>query len=308
MAWFDRFTRRWAATGVLAEPSDVQADAGFAFLGANTPTVELFNALFSYSDSKDRWLFDQVHGVALAGGITLTADGGEEQLLNPIRALLTASPGRQIGPVRSWTTPGTFTYTKSSASVKAIKIEMIAGGGGGGGAAACGAGQGAAAGGASSGATLEAYLTSGFDGQTMVIGQGASGGSASANGGVGGNTTFGGTMLRCIGGPGGIGSPALGGMGVLSPNGGAGVSGTVPILRSAQGHTGAPGYVLNAMTVQGGAGGHTHWGSSGYSNAAVGLAAVGHGAGGGGASAVQNSGPFTGGAGAPGRIDITEYS
>lgn len=307
MAWFDRFTKRWASTGVVLAPTDAQADAGFAFLGANTPTVEVFNALFADLDHKDGWLYRQLREVMTEAEITASANGGDDQLLLAIQKMLALAPGRQLGPTRSFLIPGNFTYTPTQGTAR-IKIEMVSGGGGGGGAAACSAGQGAAGGGGSSGSMIEAWLTTGFAGAAMVIGAAGLGGAGSANGGLGGNTTFGGTMLRCIGGPGGIGSPALGGMGVLSPNGGAGVTSTVAVIRSAQGMTGDPGYVLNAATVQGGKGGHTPWSSSGFSNASVGLPAYGYGGGGGGASAVQASGPFMGGNGGPGRIDITEYS
>ena len=68
--WFDRFLKTWASTGVVTDPSDAQANAGFAFLGAAPPTVELFNALEQYSDKKDTYLYNQIAGVIAWGGLT----------------------------------------------------------------------------------------------------------------------------------------------------------------------------------------------------------------------------------------------
>lgn len=58
--WFDRFLKKWANTGQIQDPSDSQANAGFAFLGQAPPTVELFNALLQYNDQKDSWLYGQI--------------------------------------------------------------------------------------------------------------------------------------------------------------------------------------------------------------------------------------------------------
>lgn len=87
MAGFDRFNRRWAATGILAPPTDAQADTGFAFLGPNTPTVELFNSLFADLDDKDNWLFNNISRVLAENGVAASAtDTGA--LLAAIRALI----------------------------------------------------------------------------------------------------------------------------------------------------------------------------------------------------------------------------
>jgi hypothetical protein len=86
MAFFDRFTKRWASTGVVTEPSAGQADAGFAHLGANPPTVEEFNALFQWLDDKDNWLYRQLVEVIAAGGQT-PASGNNATTLAALRAL-----------------------------------------------------------------------------------------------------------------------------------------------------------------------------------------------------------------------------
>ena len=89
MAWFDRFTRPWAATGQVVPPSDAQADAGFSFLGINPPTAELFNALFQDSDQKHRWLFENLRRIMAEAAIAPTA-ANTEALLAAVRALIRA--------------------------------------------------------------------------------------------------------------------------------------------------------------------------------------------------------------------------
>jgi hypothetical protein len=73
MAFFDRFTKRWASTGVVTEPTDGQAAAGFAHLGANPPTVEEFNALFQWLDDKDGWLYSNLVELMVYGGQAASA-------------------------------------------------------------------------------------------------------------------------------------------------------------------------------------------------------------------------------------------
>ena len=85
--FFSRFTRRWSATGIVAEPTDLQADAGFSFLGANPPTVELFNALFQLLDDKDSWLYARVSEVLVAGGIT-PSQATPNQMVAAIQSLI----------------------------------------------------------------------------------------------------------------------------------------------------------------------------------------------------------------------------
>jgi hypothetical protein len=87
MAFFDRFTKRWASTGVATEPTDGQAAAGFAHLGANPPTVEEFNALFQLLDEKDNWLFEKVSGIMAAGGVTAASGSTSANYLTALRAL-----------------------------------------------------------------------------------------------------------------------------------------------------------------------------------------------------------------------------
>jgi len=69
-SWFDRFVKTWANTGVSTDPSDAQANAGFSFLGAAPPSVELFNAMFKWNDQKDTYLYNQMASVFAWGGQT----------------------------------------------------------------------------------------------------------------------------------------------------------------------------------------------------------------------------------------------
>ena len=69
-SWFDRFVKTWANTGVSTDPSDAQANAGFSFLGAAPPSVELFNAMFKWNDQKDTYLYNQMASVFTWGGQT----------------------------------------------------------------------------------------------------------------------------------------------------------------------------------------------------------------------------------------------
>ena len=92
--WFDRFLKKWANAGQIQDPSDSQANAGFAFLGQAPPTVELFNALLQYNDLKDSWLYGQIANVINADG-TVVSDTDLYQLLHAItgrfKRVLTAS-------------------------------------------------------------------------------------------------------------------------------------------------------------------------------------------------------------------------
>ena len=69
-SWYDRFAKVWANTGVSTDPSDAQANAGFSFLGAAPPSVELFNAMFKWNDQKDTYLYNQMASVFTWGGQT----------------------------------------------------------------------------------------------------------------------------------------------------------------------------------------------------------------------------------------------
>jgi len=62
-SWFDRFGQEWATTGLTDDPTNAQADAGWAFIGQAPPTVEQFNSMFQWNDDKDNWLYGQIANV-----------------------------------------------------------------------------------------------------------------------------------------------------------------------------------------------------------------------------------------------------
>jgi hypothetical protein len=62
-SWFDRFGQEWASVGLTDDPTNAQADAGWAFIGQAPPTVEQFNSMFQWSDDKDNWLYGQIANV-----------------------------------------------------------------------------------------------------------------------------------------------------------------------------------------------------------------------------------------------------
>ena len=62
-SWFDRFGQEWATTGLTDDPTNAQADAGWAYIGQAPPTVEQFNSMFQWSDDKDNWLYGQIGNV-----------------------------------------------------------------------------------------------------------------------------------------------------------------------------------------------------------------------------------------------------
>ena len=92
MAYFDRFGKAWAASGIVDPPTDLQSDAGFAFLGDNEPTVEQFNALFQDLDRKDGWLFAALASVMRRGGSEPT-EARPAALLDALRVLKSVPVG-----------------------------------------------------------------------------------------------------------------------------------------------------------------------------------------------------------------------
>ena len=68
-SWFDRFGEEWATSGLTDDPTNAQANAGWAFIGQAPPTVEQFNSMFQWSDNKDNWLFGQIGNVISSAGM-----------------------------------------------------------------------------------------------------------------------------------------------------------------------------------------------------------------------------------------------
>jgi hypothetical protein len=84
-SWFSRFNKVWASKGLLDDPTDAQAEAGWAYIGQAPPTVEQFNATHQWWDYKDNWLYNQIAAVINSvGGPPNETD--VNQLLNAIRS------------------------------------------------------------------------------------------------------------------------------------------------------------------------------------------------------------------------------
>lgn len=241
--FFDRFLKRWSATGIVAEPTAIQHDTGFSYLGANPPTVEQFNALFQNLDDKDNWLYNQLLAVMAAGGQTPTATNAQTTLA-ALRNLFQPSL-LAFGASQAWIVP---------TGVTRVHVRMWGGGGGGGGSfGPFSAGSGGGAGGycegvfsVSPGASI--FITVGAQGlgsRSLEIYTATSGGTtsfgsfASASGGGAGNgglnaisfvsaalsSAFGG-LINLPGGGGGFGQiydngATGGGIGGPAPLGGA---------------------------------------------------------------------------------------
>lgn len=260
MAGFSRFNKRWAATGVVANPTENQADQGFAFLGESAPSVELFNALHRDLDEKDNWLYARVAEVLTAAGVT-PSEATQNQLLTAMRVLF--APGIAI-----FTASGTFTVP---AGVTRIKGRVWGAGGGGGSAAgADAAGTGGGGGGYSEGVFPVTPMGSLF----ITVGVGGNGqfvNGASAQ--PGGSTSIG-TLCSASGGAAGVGSTSgIPGIGIP---GGTGVGGSLNL----QGQFGGYGQLYRGTATGGGIGGGSPLGG-GLSHLSIG--------------ATGNAGTFPGG-------------
>jgi hypothetical protein len=92
--WFNRFTKWWASSGTLQDPSDTQAAAGWSYIGQAPPTVEQFNSVQQWNDQKDNWLYNQIASV-LAWGSQTPIDTNPNTLRDAIsgkfKAVLTAN-------------------------------------------------------------------------------------------------------------------------------------------------------------------------------------------------------------------------
>lgn len=238
MPWFDRFTRRWAQAGVVAEPTTQQADQGFAYLGQNPPTVEQFNALFQILDDKDGYLYRQYAGVLARAGMS-PAQTGDNQLADAIRAM------RSLAPT-VFATTGTSDYVVPSTIARVLVFCT----GGGGGATGCDSRVATGASGGGAGTAIGFYNVT--PGARVAVTVGPGGGAGGYVGGDGGSSSFG-TFCSALGGRGGVFDNAnslAGGLGGTA-------SGGLINLRGGDGSDGHPTLVF----VQGRSGG-SFWGGS----------------------------------------------
>lgn len=216
----------------------------------------------------------------------------------PTWATLSASGGLVRAP--QILTSGT-SYT-TPAGCNSILVQAWGAGGGGGGASP----SNVSGGGGGGGAYMQKYISvTPSTAYTIAIGALGAGGSSGSTGSAGGTTsiTVSGTTYSAGGGNGGGG--AGGGVGGGGGSGGTATNGDLNLT----GYDGSSG--TTGASALGGAGAtvKTYWinvpGAASALNAA-GRAAVGYGAGGGGASAIST--PFSGGNGTAGIMFITEYT
>jgi hypothetical protein len=276
---FARFLKRWATGGTTAEPSDNQADAGLAFLGANAPTFGLHNAMFQWLDDKDNWLFRQLSGVLTAAGVTPTATTPDAALFGAARTMFSST----------WAAVDNNTTLTAPAWANRVEAMVIGGGAGGGGTGTAGTGGG---GGGAGGYAWGVYTVT--PGSTLAVTIGAGGAGSASNGSAGGTTSLG-PLLSASGGGGG-------GAYASFPAGGAGGVGVGGSTLLYQGNSGGDG---GSFTAVGGNGGSSPYFSSGSGRAGSGAGVPGsaHGAGGGGGYLQPgNAGPATGGAGYKGLV------
>jgi hypothetical protein len=116
MPYFDRFNKNWATSGLIIEPSDAQADAGFAYLGPVPPSVEGFNAMFQWNDSKDNWLYNQISNVILGAGLPVT-ETDLDALLNAINSIVTGATGNYVAKAGDVMTGNLTTIGLTASSV-----------------------------------------------------------------------------------------------------------------------------------------------------------------------------------------------
>jgi hypothetical protein len=209
--FFSRFKKRWANSGVIAEPTDIQMDNGFNFLGNNPPSLELFNAIHQLLDEKDNWLYSQLAEVMSSAGVT-PSSSDVQGLLKSLRGM--AKPGLIILDSAGFAVYGNKFIVP--ANVYSVRVVCVGGGGGGGGAYGI---NGAASGGGGGG--YAEAICSVTPGQVISIAVGAKGLGAIVNnpiGSTGGGTTSFGNFLSATGGGGGTA-----GFGFASTAGSAGI-------------------------------------------------------------------------------------
>jgi hypothetical protein len=212
--------------------------------------------------------------------------------------------GRLIN-VQVFSTQGTQVYTPTPGTSWVI-AEVQAGGGAGGGAPATGVGQGSVGGAGCSGGYGLGRFLSGFAGVNVTVGAGGTP-NAGSSGSNGGSSSFG-ALLTAPGGPGGgisgPGTPPLM-VGVFPATGPSGAN-----LGGGPGQAGQISTQHTTTLGGGGAGGASRYGGGGAQqpSGSDGVAATAPGSAGGGTANSQSFALRNGGAGAPGRVTIWEYS
>lgn len=252
--------------------------------------------------------FQNVSGVGTAGQVLTSAGAG---------ALPTwaANAAFTVIGVQTITATGAFTYTPTAGTKYAI-VELVGGGGASGGVDSNTAQVAISAGGASGG-YLRFILTAAQIGASLAgsVGAASTAGTAGNNAGANGNQTFL-TMAStwiAAGGNGSAGGAAS--SATIKATGGsanANTVGTGTLVINMLGNAGGTGWATLAIAV-GGKGGDAFYGQGGNesiqisSASSAGNATNGYGAGGGGASSINDTTDRGGGAGGQGIAIFTEF-
>lgn len=234
-----------------------------------------------------------------------TADTGSASQLYD--ALVAAMPGRLLN-TQTFTTSGVYTATPGT---KKVRIRAVGGGGAGGSAGTNSSTTISVGSSGGSGGYGEAILTSGFDGQSVTVGNGGIA-NIGGTGGTGGNTLFG--SLLAVGGGGGgaitqVSTSTIFNYSGQGASGGAmtgtglvvAVRGTVGPNGLAFGTAGLPLAAIGAASFFGG-------GSAQSAANIVGTDSVSYGSGGPGTATTASNTAKLAGAGAKGVLIIEEYS
>ncbi|MDF8364515.1 hypothetical protein [Achromobacter anxifer] len=252
--------------------------------------------------------------IAMPAGIATLIDANDAtndtRAVTPagLNAFLRGRPGR-LKRVRVYDTIGSELYSASSGT-QAVFVEVQGGGGSGGSTLATPLGQSAVAGGGGGGGYCSSWLTSGFNGVVITVGQGGApvaGGGASGN--PGGLSSFG-SLLSASGGSGGPGGPTTGPAPIVTGGGSGGGSGGGNVLNALGGQAHSSFALSNGTSLNGGAGGASHLGGGGGPTSAgnqPGNAGLTYGAGGSGCATGQNQAATNGGRGFKGAVIVWEY-
>ena len=225
-----------------------------------------------------------------------------------LRAFIGGRPGR-LKRVRVYDTVGIELYSASSGT-QAVFVEVQGGGGSGGSTPTTTSGQSAIAGGGGGGGYSSSWLTTGFNGVIITVGQGGppvSGGGAPGN--PGGLSSFG-SLLSASGGSGGSGAPTTASAPIVTGGGSGGVGSGGNVLNAFGGQAHSSFALSNGTSLNGGAGGSSQLGGGGGQTSAgnqPGNAATTYGAGGGGCATGQNQAATNGGRGFKGAVIVWEY-
>ncbi len=227
-----------------------------------------------------------------------------------ILAIIAANKIGIQNPLPPVITPGTYTYTASSPTVRAILVKGQAPGGGGSASSNTSSSQASVGVPGGGGGYFEHYMTSGFSGASYTVGASGAGGTVVSGVGQAG---FPGGTTSFAGGPtaqGGFGGAQTYPVTVPAYSNTAAVSGGVVsggnLVNRPGGASQASQYL--GSTAYGGQGGSSQNGSSGLALATTGPGSSGAGFGAGGTPGVTepNAASQLGGAGGGGFIQITE--